>query len=80
MFSALITGCAGYGNSAHPEQGEALSEMVGRQTAYPNKTVEPGNPTLDGTIAARVIKTYRADAANRDAVRNTIQVNIGGKK
>ena len=75
MLTAALVGC--YGNSTLPEKGDAYHEMVERQTAYPDKMVEAGNPPLDGTIAARVVKTYRADAAKRDAVRSTINVNIG---
>ncbi|WP_370279043.1 hypothetical protein [Pontibacterium sp.] len=74
-LTAALVGC--YGNSTLPEQGEGYHEMVERQTAYPDKMVEAGNPPLDGTVAARVVKTYRADAAERDSVRSTINVNIG---
>ncbi|MDI3323801.1 hypothetical protein QKW35_05370 [Pontibacterium granulatum] len=73
----VVGGCAGYGNAPWPTQGDAVNEMVEQQTAFPEKVVEAGNPPLDGTIAERVVKTYRADTANRDAVRNTIEVNIG---
>jgi len=78
-IATLVTGCAGYGNSALPEKGEAYHEVISKQTAFPDRVVEDGAPVLDGAIAERVVKTYRADAADRGAVRNTIQVNIGGK-
>lgn len=78
--AALVTGCAGYGNSALPDQGEAYHEMFTKQTANPERIVQDGHPPLDGAIAERVVKTYRADAADRGSVRNTIQVNVGGEK
>lgn len=78
LLSAALSGCAGYGNSALPKQGEGYNHVVERQTANPERVVEDGNPPLDGTIAARVVKTYRADAGDRSAVKNTIEVNIGG--
>lgn len=77
MLGALLTGCAGFGMPDDPEQGEAVAQLTERQTAYPDRVVEDGNPLLDGTIAGNVIKTYRADTAERQAVRETIQVNIG---
>jgi len=78
ICSAMLVGCAGYGNSALPEKGAAVQNITERQTAYPDREVKDGHPGLDGNIATRVVNTYRADTANRDAVRNTIQVNIGG--
>lgn len=77
VLAGLLSGCAGYGNATSPAQGDAVHELTARQTAYPDRVVEDGNPQLDGTIAENVIRTYRADTAERDAVRNTIQVNIG---
>lgn len=79
VLSVGISGCAGYGNATLPEQGKSVTEMAERQTAYPERVVDAGSPPLDGAIAERVVRTYRADTANREAVRNTIEVNLGGK-
>lgn len=78
VLSVFVTGCAGYGNPASSELGAGYDEVVERQTAYPDRIVQDGSPVLDGAIAERVVKTYRADSANRQAVRNTINVNLGG--
>ncbi|MCO4757883.1 MAG: hypothetical protein KC477_07660 [Oceanospirillaceae bacterium] len=79
MLTAVLAGCAGYGNAPLDKQGAAYHQISEHQTAYPEKEVADGNPNLDGSIAARVIKTYRADAGDRQAVKNTIEVNIGRK-
>jgi len=79
MLIAVLVGCAGYGNAPLEKQGAGYKQVSERQTAYPEKEVADGNPNLVGSIAARVIKTYRADAGDRQAVKNTIEVNIGRK-
>lgn len=80
VVGAVMTGCAGYGNPASTELGAGYQEVAEKQTAYPERVAQDGSPVLDGTIAERVVKTYRADAAQRDSVRNTINVNVGGGK
>lgn len=75
LLALLLSGCVG--NAPLPPQGEAVNELSQRQTAYPDKVVTDGHAAMDGTIAENVVKNYRKDAADRDAVRNTINVNIG---
>lgn len=75
LLGLVLTGCMG--NAPLPPQGEAVQELSERQTAYPDKEVRDGYTAMDGTIAENVVKTYRTDSADRDAVRNTINVNIG---